>query len=149
MALATDLRPTLTAARGIAGGLGLRPHTVSIVATTRTGDYGLEGTVSTVTTPVTEASGQPPKVRRPNGRELALGNISNGALIVGPITPSFAGGGTSLATMLGLGLADEVTLHYEVTGPGYPSGQAYRLTDHTEDSALHYTVTLEPIAVAP
>lgn len=146
MTLRDQLLPLIYGVRAIPGQLGLRPFTVSI----RTGQWngtntgrGAEG-VDLV--PITEASGQPPKVRQLNTEELALGNLGKGSIQIGPITPAFAGGGT-LVSAFGDLLDQGMTLHLVVTGPGTSeNGDLYQLKSLNADRALHYTLVAEPVA---
>lgn len=146
MAVRDQLLPLIYNVRAIPGSFGLRPFTVSI----RTGQWngtntgrGAEG-IDLV--PITEANGQPPKVRQLNTEELALGNLGKGSIQIGPITPAFPGGGTSEGAFGDL-LEQGMTLHLVVTGPGTSEyGDLYLLKDVKTDRALHYTLTAEPVA---
>lgn len=145
--LAEQLRGPLYAARAIAGTLGLRPHTVAIVVGTWSGTYTGRGSLTNATTAITEAGGHPPKIRKLNDEELALGQLDRGVVQIGPITPAFSGGGTDMATLAG-DLAAGQTRHVLITGPEHPNGAMFRITAVDADSALHWMIRAEPVADA-
>ncbi len=125
---------------------GLRPYTVSVTHRVHSGTYTGDGTITDATTTIAEADGQPPKVRWLDGEELALGELPGGSVEVGPITPDFSGGGTSLTTLQGgSSVSDQDEVFYTLTGPEFPSGAKYMLHDVRTDRALHYMVTLRPM----
>jgi len=124
---------------------GLRPYTVSVVRRSWSGSYAGEGTVTTTTTAIVESGGQPPKVRFVNDETRALGQLDSGSIEVGPITPDFAGGGTSAAVLEQSSAAAGELVHYLVTGPSFPDGAHFRLIDIRTDRALRYMVRLAPV----
>jgi len=87
-------------------------------------------------------------VRHLNDEERALGNLGSGSVEIGPITPSHAGGGITLSALTGGAMSAGQVLHYRLTGPSYPAGQLFRVVDSNADSALHYTVKLEPVSAS-
>ncbi len=145
MALADTLKPILYSVRAIPGQLGLRPYSVAVLATTYSGANTGRGDSITELTAITEADGQPPKVRQLNTEELALGGLGKGSLRIGPITPGHTGGGTPIETLKPSLLAGQ-TLHVIVTGPEYPNGSKFLLKDIETDRALHFTLTVEPVS---
>ena len=145
MSAADGFRKALYGARAIAGTLGLRPYTVSVSVRSWSGDVVGEGIASVSTTAITESAGQPPKVRWLSGEDIALGGFASGSVEVGPITPSFPGGGTAIATITGNGATTGQLMHFTLTGPEFPNGARYSLKDISSDRALHYMLTLEPI----
>jgi hypothetical protein len=146
MAIADDLKPLLTSIRAIPGQFGLRPYTVSAVIRAYSGTYAGEGTKTDTTVAITEANGQPPKVRFLNDEELALGdNLGKGTIEVGPITPDHTGGGTTIAALTGGSAIAGDIVHFVITGPEYPNGARFRLVGVSSDRALHYKVRLAPV----
>jgi len=146
MTLASDLLSIVSRVRAIPGQLGLRPYTVTVSVRSLSGAYGLEGDAGTVTTSILEHGGFAPKLRFLNDEQLTLGGMPKGTIELGPITPAFTGGGTLLATITGSAIETGELLHFTVTGPEFPEGALYRLTSVKSDQALHYTLTLSPIA---
>lgn len=142
MSLADALKPALYSARSIAGKLGLRPHTVSIVTATWSGSVTGEGTETTTTTPIVEGNGQPPKVRLVKSDEIALGNLAEGTIDIGPITPEL---GAALAALNATALATGGTRHLIVTGPDGVAVK-HKILDIGTDHALHYTIRSSPVA---
>lgn len=144
MTFATGIRPTLARARSIASRLGLRPTTrVAMVRATWSGTYVGEGTQSVDEIEILEA-GHPPKVRGLSGDEIALGMGPVGSVKIGPITPSHAYGGTALETLCPTDMAAGETLRVKLTGPD-GGVTYYQIIGVNTDSALHYTITAEPI----
>ena len=145
MALADTLKPILYSVRSIPGQLGLRPYSVAILSTTYSGAHTGRGDAIIESTAITEANGQPPKVRQLDTEELALGGLGKGSLRIGPITPGHTGGGTLIETLKPCLIAGQ-TLHVIVTGPEYPNGAKFAIKDVQTDRALHYTLTVEPVS---
>ena len=144
MALADDLLPVLAYCRAISGGMGLRPFRVYVVTRTWSDEPAGEGGHTDAETEITE-SGQPPMVRTMKGEEIALNNLDNGSIRIGPITPEHAGGGLALDT-----LQSEMDAGQErfikVVGPGRENGVLFRIQDPDFDHALHYTIIAAPLA---
>lgn len=126
---------------------GIRPYTVSVVLRTWSGSYTGDGSPTDTETSVTEANGAAPKVRWLDGEERALNDLPEGSLEVGPITPDFAGGGTSIGTLTQTAASSQDEVLWKVTGPEFPSGALFRVADVTSHRALHYTVRLKPLEV--
>lgn len=153
MTLAEDLRPTLFEARSIAGSLGLRPYSVAIVIGAWSGTYVGRGDKTDTLQPITEAGGQPPKVRFLNEEQLALSastgtGLGKGSCTIGPITPDFPGGGTSLAELVPA-VAAQQTVHVVLTGPAYPAGAKFLVKEVKTDRALHWLLVCEPVQPSP
>lgn len=146
MALTDDLKPALWQIRAIPGLLGLRPHTVEVAVGSWSGGATGHGTETQAWALVTEASGQNPKVRWLNDEEVALSQMPAGSCDIGPITPSFSGGGTALAALTGGSATVAQTFLIRITGPRHPNGATYRLTQSHEDRALQYMLRATPIA---
>jgi hypothetical protein len=146
--LADDLMSVVYEGRAIAGSLGFRPHTVAIVATTWTGQHTGEGSGIPESTPIVEANSQPPRVRWLNSEEIALANLGSGIVEIGPITPSFSGGGTDLETLAG-DVQTGATRYVLITGPQHPNGAVYRITDISAERPLRYMLKAAPTATEP
>ena len=145
MALVDELRKTLYSARAISGQLGFRTHTVAIVNVGLQGTHTGDGARAEWVTPITEAGGQPPKVRWLKDDERALGNMPAGTIAVGPITPAFTGGGTDLALLKGRDLTQGEVRTLRVTGPVHPDGYDYTIVAIKADKALNYVITAVPV----
>lgn len=147
MSFAEDIRATLTSIRAIPGQYGLRPHSVTIVRVSFSGDHTGDGAVYDNETPITEGDGQPPKVRWLNQEELALGSLPNGSCTIGPITPVVGLDLSLLSNVLTGG-----TVALRIVGPQHPNGALYRITQVNADRGLHYTLVAKPavdVAIAP
>lgn len=143
MSLVTELRKTLYAARSIAGRLGFRVHTVSIVKRFAYGEH--TGDLDEMALiPLTEQDGYSPKTSWLNGEELAVGGLPAGTVEIGPITPAFPGGGTDLSVLTGGDLTTGDMLQLLITGPNHPDGALYRIKDIKADKALNYKITAIP-----
>lgn len=116
MALIDDLLPVAFNARGIAGTLGARPHTVTIVIRHYAGQHTGEEPISEERIQILEGDGQSPRVSQMKTEEIALGGFPPGTLKIGAITPEFDGGGTSDESLFGA-LPNGSTRHIEVAGP--------------------------------
>lgn len=137
--------PIAYKARAIAGQLGFRPHSVSIVTITSSGTHTGDGSRTETVTAITEADGQSPKIRWLRDDEIALGGLPSGSVEIGPITPSFAGGGTTIATLNGSGLSVGHVRLLRITGPNHPDGADYTIRSINADKALRYMITAEPV----
>jgi hypothetical protein len=132
-------------ARAIPGQFGLRPHTVEVGITGYTGANTGDGSPTAAWTLIHEAGGISPKVRQLKGDEIAIGNLADGAIRIGPITPDFTGGGTSVAVLMAEGIATGQMRHLRITGPMHPNGALYAIKSSDFTAALHYYLTAEPI----
>ena len=149
MSFSDDLKPLLNSVRSIPGSLGIRPHSVAIVVGVWSGSHTGEGSEDQTTTPITEADGQPPKVRWLKQDERALADLPEGTCEIGPITPSFGGGGLDISQFnSAASLSRGDTLHIVITGPQHPSGAVYRVIQVNADKALHYSIRAVPVSAA-
>ncbi len=146
MTLASGLKQLTYSVRGIAGKLGVRPHTVSILKRSWSGSQPGDGTQTDVELRIHEAGGQPPKVRWLTEEQLAVGSLEAGTVQIGPITPKFQGGGTDLSFLDGSLLEAKEARLLRITGPMHPRGAIYKVTKLTADHALHYTITASPVS---
>jgi hypothetical protein len=139
--------PVAYSARAIAGKLGFRPHTVAVVNVNSSGTHTGDGTRTETVTAITEADSQPPKVRWLKDDEIALaaGALPSGSVEIGPITPSFSGGGTELATINGSDLAVKDVRLIRITGPMHPTGADYTVVGVQADRALRYMIRAVPV----
>jgi hypothetical protein len=133
--------------RAIPGELGVRPHRVYLVEVDSTGSTWGEGTVTTTETEITE-DGQPPKVSQANDEQRALGNLADGALRIGPITPPSSGAGITATKLNGSSLtAGTDSLRIRVAGP--LGDNYYTISSKTQESATKWMLTVEPVAPKP
>lgn len=153
MSFVDDLLPTLDAIRAIPGDLGLHPFTVTRV--TKTWASGTVGHGSATTTEqALTVGGQNPHVRNATEDEikhlLGAGSLFKpGTLLVGPLTPEFAGGGYDVDGFdASSGVATQVL--YRVTGAGFPAaGRLYRVAKFDASRPMRITMVLEPASNAP
>ncbi len=143
--LAESLLATVRRGRGIAGELGFRVHTATVVAESYTGQHTGEDLANIDETPLLEGAGQSPKIRWLKDDEIALGNLAGGTIEIGPITPAFSGGGTDLSALAG-SLERGATRHVRITGPKHPDGARYRITEIRAERALRYMIRAVPVA---
>lgn len=146
MTLRDSMLPALNAIRSIPGALGLRPYSVAVVVRTFSGDELGEGTPTTTTTAITEANGQPPKVRLLSNEQLALAGYDKQTWRIGPITPDFFGGGTPIGLLNQRGIAGNAEPHVVLTGPDFPNGANMRVVRLDSDHGMHYTLDVQRVA---
>jgi hypothetical protein len=145
--LRMPLRRLANHVRAIPGRMGIRPYTVEAQVTSSAGAEFGEGIQTVITTVITEANGQPPKVRWLSNKEIALGGYEDGTVEVGPITPDFPGGGTLIATLHPNPTAVNSTVRFVLRGPDYPAtGARFRLNNLKHDRFCHYILVLERAA---
>jgi hypothetical protein len=142
MALADDLKTLARNVRAIPGQFGIRPHRVYLVTTTWGGNYTGDGFRADEVTEITEADSQPPKVRWLTDDEIAVGNISNGTIEVGPITSA---GGITLEELRLDDAAIGSGRYLKITGPKHPNGGMYRITEIRADRAIHWKMRAAPV----
>jgi hypothetical protein len=144
MTLRDDLLPALNDARAICDEFGLRQNAVDVIVRTwASGEIGV---------PETQIAGVDyvdqkirlvpnPKVRRLTQREIASsgGRYEDADLIVGPMTPAFAGGGNSTAQLDPLELQPGVELIYVLSGPN--AGE-HAAIDVRRDRPMRYEVVV-------
>ncbi len=149
MTLADDLLPTVYEGRAIAGELGFRPHTVALVVRQSEGPYTGDGAIAEVVTAITEAGGQPPRVRWLDDEEIAVGGLSSGTIEVGAITPEHSGGGTALSLLDGSELETGDVRLLRITGPHHPDGADYRIIGITAERPLRIMLRAVPVGAQP
>lgn len=131
MTLADDLKPVLFEARAIMGQLGFRPYTIQLFLDYQGGAQDF--------TPITEAGGQPPKLVWEKDEDNPGNAGPEDIVLIGPITPSFSGGGTDFTQLtadVDAGLARWVL----ITGPRHPDGAKYRITNVDSQKSLRYMI---------
>jgi hypothetical protein len=147
--LAQRYLPVAYAKRGIAGRLGIRPHTVAIVDRAWSGDHPGDGIEAAETTPITEGGGEPPKVRWLNDEQLALANlVGDQVAMIGPVTPKHPGGGTDLSVLTGADLTNGEAHYVKITGPRHPDGALYRVLEVRAEKALRYMIRAKAVSSA-
>lgn len=122
---------------------GFRPYTVSVVKSSTDGNLWTgENPTSETVTPILE-DGYNVKVRTLSERDYFLGAPRSASLEVGPITPSFDGGGTSL-DVINPPYAEGTNIYYLVEGPGYADGGSkFVKTSINTDKTLKYMLYLQ------
>lgn len=145
MSFADDLKELAYEIRAIPGELGMRPYSAAILLGTWSGTNTGRGDTINECLPLLEANGQNPKIRQLTDEEIALGGLGKGSIRIGPITPAFAGGGTSISTLQPCVAAGQ-TVHVILTGPEYPNGAKFAVKSVGSDHALHYTLDVSPVS---
>lgn len=132
-------RAVAASARGIPGILGLRPYSVAIIVDNWGGDYvGAGGAqYGSRPVPITERGGQPPTVAFTSEDPLAKTTCT-----IGPITPPYGGGGTALEQLARV-VGTEQAAYVLLTGPKYPKGARFAVTQVHTDKALHWLIDCE------
>jgi hypothetical protein len=93
---ADEFRELANDIRSIPGEFGLREYQCFLVRKTWTGARPGDGDEVEKLIPLVVGGGQNPRVRFPTQRDIALGNMSIGEILIGPLTPQYVdpGGGT-------------------------------------------------------
>jgi hypothetical protein len=148
--LAQRYLPVAYSKRGIAGRLGIRPHSVAIVDKAWSGDQPGDGIEVANTTAITEGGGEPPKVRWLNDEQKTLGGFGIGdqVVMVGPITPKFPGGGTDLSVLTGAELSNGEAHYLKITGPMHPNGAFYRVMEVQAQKALRFMIRAKAVSAS-
>ena len=141
---AENLLPSLYKIRAIPGNLGLRIHSVTLITSAWSGSHTGDGTETTTETPIYESGSKSPKVRWKTQEEVAVGNLARGTCEIGPITPSFTGGGTVFASFGNVDAGE--TVHIKITGPEHPSGALYKLTHIHQETPFRIMLEASPVA---
>lgn len=144
--LADNILPIANRARAIAGKLGFRQHSASLVEVTFTGSHPGSGVRVENAVAIVEADGQNPKIHWHDDEERALGGLQSGSMEL-TTTPAFAGGGTSIALLSGANLAGGVGRYLLIAGPNHPDGALYRIKSVDAQKALKVVVVAEPASV--
>lgn len=145
MAFADSIKPLLRSVRAIPGQFGLRKHRVYL--RTRTGAYEFGQNNETTETELVEGDNQPPKVEQLGDEALALNQLAQGSLRIGPITTPDGLIGLSEDAVKGAGLQDYETLAVRVVGPMGDS--LYSIKSRKMDKAMHWILTVEPLSETP
>lgn len=145
MSFVSDLLGDIDSIRAIPGELGLRPYTVVVRVRTWSGGVVGRGTKSDTDTQLLVGR-QSPKCRRVAFKETvaAGGKYQEGDYRIGPMTPDFAGGGVSFATMAPP-TATGAEVYYRVLGPDTPTtGTWCTVVGEEADHALHRYLVVRP-----
>jgi hypothetical protein len=135
--------PSVNAIRAIPGQLGWRPYSLTIEVRTWSGAQIGEGTETVTSYPITELYGQPPKTRWLNTEQLAIAGYEKATIEIGPMTPSYPGGGILASLMEPETLPKNTVVQYKLVGPAYPTGIYCRLLTFNHDHAGHYTLRVQ------
>lgn len=121
MSLKNDLLPIVDDLRSIAGELGFRPYQVWVRKTEYAGSrVGLGA--RTITETRLLVGGQDPKVKEVSRKDMVAGTqeLVDAEYEIGPLTPSFAGGGVSENTINPEKSATPTEVSFLLKGPGMP-----------------------------
>ncbi len=141
MTLRDELLDIVYEARGIAGELGFREHSVSLVVASTSGTHTGDGSRTETVTALTNGDGQPPRVKWLKDEEIALGQLPVGTVEVGPLTPTF----TSLDLLNGTDMTTGQVRLLRITGPNHPNGADYTIKGVSADRALRYMIRAVPV----
>jgi len=143
--LRDTLLPRIDALRAIPGELGFRPYTsVRIRTRTWSGTRPGDGTPADEWTDLT-TGGQPAKVSQMNVRAIAASNgqFLDGDCVVGPLTPTFSGGGYDPSDIASSSTARNVERHVVLQGPGEPeAGSVWAIINPNTSRSLRYTMVI-------
>jgi len=143
--LRASLLPALDTIRTIGAQLDLRRYDITVRVNTWSGTIVGEGTKTTVDTPL-RVGGQRPRVKQVTQQQVIMsaGLYQDQDLIVGPLTPSFPGGGTSVSAFDPANAAPNVELLFIVSGGPNSSagGDFYKLVSQDATRNLHFTITI-------
>ena len=142
MTLADDLKPALYDIRSIPGTFGLYVYRVDVVTIRQLDAFKRGQPKSKTSMRGTEGDNQNPKVRFLSNQERELWQMSRGGIEIGPITPSFVGGGTTLASISRETSANDRN-YVKITGPGHESGSKFSIRDIKSDRGMHFTMTCQ------
>lgn len=144
--LADPWRSIAYSIRSIPAQFGLRQYSVSILIGTWSEEHVGDGDLEEQLIPILENGGTNPKVRFMNEERRALSGMEIGSCEVGPITPDFGSGGTSLANLFPV-VASGETVDVIITGPQFPNGAKFSIKKVETYRALHWTLLCEPVKV--
>ncbi len=142
MTLADDLKPALYDIRSIPGEFGLYVYRVDVVTIRQLDAFKRGQPKSNTSVRITEGNSQNPKVRFLSDQERSLWDMKRGGIEIGPITPSFSGGGTLLTDITRETNARN-RVFFKITGPAHESGSEFKIIDIKADRGMHFTVTCE------
>jgi hypothetical protein len=154
MTLRDVLLPAVNKIRTIPNTIGIRLFTVTVRVRSWTGDRVGLGAITTTDTALANLNGSPPKVRQLSGDDVVAsgGTLSDQMFEIGPLTPSYIEGLSTLGTT-GNAINPPTTdgpqeILYVITGPGLVDGGIIckRISDDT-DRPFRYTVTVKQIGV--
>lgn len=152
--LANDFRELADDIRSIPDEFGLREYRCFLVRKPWTGAHPGDGDEEPTITPLTVGNGANPKVRFPNQKECALGNMASGTMMFGPLTPAYGTGGTDRASLDGSQLQPGVGQVIRVYEPDAvlpvgktPGGDStdYEVVRRNVDRALRITLQCSPV----
>lgn len=146
MTFASDILGDLDDIRGIPDALGIRPYAVSVLTRTWSAD-SLGGAYTDSTTPLLLANGLRPKVRQVAYKETvaAGGRYQEGDYRIGPMTPTYDGGGVAYSTLAPARPNSRTEVYYIVSGPDTPAeGRPCVEVGVEADKPLRRTLILRP-----
>jgi hypothetical protein len=119
---------------------GLREYRCFLVRKTWSGDKPGDGDEFAGLTPLTVGNGQNPKVKFPNQRDVALGLMSLGEILIGPLTPKYGTGGTDRQLFDGSQIKPKVGQVIRVYAPDEGDSSDYKINYVNIDAALRITL---------
>ena len=148
-----SLIPALDSIRGIAGTMGLRPYTVTIIVDKWAGSRVGQGTKTSASLTLTNTMGppsEPVRVRQVSRKDI----IASGGLYterdfkIGPMTPAYAAyinqfaGGSSDPQLDPEATNVPTEVVWQMLGPGLPAAGAIFAKVGEEATSLHYLLYL-------
>lgn len=131
----------------------LRPHTVTLIAITWSGDRPGTGTKTTVQTTILNDGYVNPKFRQVSKEDIVLsgGLLRDQDIIIGPfVFPFDAGTNTGGLEPLTFSPANASEVYFNVEGPNFPAGgvKYKKIYDNSEKNVL-YHIYLRAVAANP
>lgn len=136
MNFADSLKPRISRIRDIPALISIRPFRVFIVKSKRDGNYSLEGNKTETHFELLNYAKQP-KVRQISPENIALLNLENNALEVGPVTTN-----ETIESILGTEKESQIRFLVVYQGKEF----FYRLNSVKRDRALHYMFVISPMS---
>ncbi len=147
MSTVSDALSILDNARATLADVGLCPYRAFVRVTTWSEGRIGQGASTTITTELVVARNRPPKVELVTDKDVVAGGLMSEARYkIGPLTPSYAGGGTTIDTLDPPTSEAPAETHYILLGPGLPAeGMLCKKVGDAYDSPFRYTVTVEAL----
>lgn len=76
-----------------------------------------------------------------------MGELAQGSIEIGPLTPNFGAGGVDYDTLFTR--TDGQTAKIKITGPGTGSGEYYAIKEVDQEKALRIMIIAEPVSQTP
>ena len=152
MSLVDSLLPVVDIGESLCGIFGLRPISVTRRIRSWSGARIGLGTATTTDTPITNKGGQPPYVRSLSTKDV----IASGGLYsldmyeVGPVVPTYIGGGTAKQTLDPPTTSNPQEVFYNLSGKMFAvGGEWFELVSTRTDDPFGYYMVLKKTAQSP